>query len=212
MGAQVGSRPSQHDYLSTLVLHSPLMYCPAGCVVKHTFIEFHDLSEVEKCSLRRNKSESLLLDIVLDSTYPESSTPTTCCSVIGDDEYDVQSLPDSDCAVSEGSCYDDVRLVVKNTFVEFRCLDEETAPKLRRQKSEPALAYAAFALITPETSKCTEAAKPSSASSWADISELDSIDTKSVVEKKVRRSGRARQREQRRRRARTPSPEMRAAH
>jgi len=183
------------------------MYCPAGCVVKHTFIEFHDLSEMEKSSLRRNKSESLLLDTVLDTTYPESSTPTTCCSVIGDDEYDVQSLPDSDCAVSEGSCYDDVKLVVKNTFVEFRCLDEESAPKLRRQKSEPALAYAPFTLITSVTSKCTEAATSSSASSWADISELDSSDTKS----KSRRSGRARQREQRRRRMRTPSPEMRYA-
>jgi len=163
----------RHDNLSTLVLHLPLMFCPA--------------------------SQTLLSETVLDSKYPECITPTTCCSVIGDDECDVQSLPDSDFTVSEGSCYDDVKLVVKNTFVEFRCLDEESAPKLRRQKSEPALAYAPFTLI--------EAAKSSSASSWADISELDSSDAKS----KSRRSGRARQREQRRRRMRTPSPEMRYA-
>merc|ERR1712072_1532465 len=169
----------RHDNLSTLVLHLPLMFCPA--------------------------SQSLLSETVLDSKYPECSTPTTCCSVIGDDECDVQSLPDSDFTVSEGSCYDDVKLVVKNTFVEFRCLDGDSAPKLRRTKSEPALAYAPFSLIVSETSKCTEAAKSSSASSWADISELDSSDTKS----KSRRSGRARQREQRRRRMRTPSPEMR---
>jgi len=167
---------------------------------------------VEKRPLRRNRSEPLLLDAVPDSKYPESSTPTTCCSVIGDDEYDVLSLPDSDSVVAEASCYDDVRLVVKHTFVEFRYLDEESVPKLRRQKSEPALAYAAFALITSETSTCTEAATASSASSWADISELEITNARSAGDKKSRRSGRARQREQRRRRMRTPSPEMRSAY
>jgi hypothetical protein len=117
--------------------------------------------------------------------------------VNGDD--DVQSCLDEDYSVSEGFCHDDVRLLVKGTFVEFVHLDEESVPTLRRNKSEPALAYAAFSLIAP-----VQVAAPSPPEkSWADIPEGKSSD------KQGRRSGRARQREQRRRRVRTPSPEMR---
>jgi len=156
--------------------------------------------------------------------YAESCTPskcavlsgddtddrtTTCGSSVNGDDLDVLSVSDDSSSMSglDESGYEDVKLVVKHTFVEFRCLDEDDAPKLRRTQSEPALMYAEW---HPK------------ANTWADISELEfgeesneqlqSSHEEGIKEgskKAARRSGRARQREKRRRQLRTPSPEMR---
>merc|ERR1711981_1029757 len=137
---------------------------------------------------------------------------TTCASSVSGDESDVLSVSDDLISV-RGECdYEDVKLIVKHTFVEFRCIDEEDAPKLRRTQSAPSLLETSkFALLESKN--------------WADIYELDvetfvegsSVKSQSPVveedkecsKKSSRRSGRARQREQKRRQLRTPSPEMR---
>merc|ERR1711881_639862 len=72
---------------------------------------------------------------------------TTCTSASCGDIDDVLSVPDDDFS-NEASAYEDVKLVVKHTFVEFHL--EVEAPKLRRSQSEPSL-------FKPEAFKFTEA-------------------------------------------------------
>jgi hypothetical protein len=137
---------------------------------------------------------------------------TTCGSSVNGDESDILSVSDDLISVHGERDYEDVQLIVKHTFVEFRYIDEEDAPKLRRTQSSPSLLETSkFALLELRN--------------WADLSELDvetcvegsSVKSQSPVveedkecsKKSSRRSGRARQREKNRRQIRTPSPEMR---
>jgi hypothetical protein len=160
-------------------------------------MSYEEVSYVEKPCLAKQFED------IDDST-------TTCGSSVSGDESDVISI--SDDLISVRGEYEDVKLIVKHTFVEFRCIDEEDAPKLRRTQSAPSLLETSkFALLESKN--------------WADISELDvetfvegsSVKSQSPVveedkeysKKSSRKSGRARQREQKRRQLRTPSPEMR---
>lgn len=75
------------------------------------------------------------------------------------------------CPVSEDCCSENVRLVIQRTFIEYRCLDNES-PKLRRHKSDPLLpalpsseASTAVASSTCFASKCMEAPTPTTCAS-----------------------------------------------
>jgi len=225
------------------------MFCEeTQLVVKHTYIELQ--CDEHKSQMRRNSSAPSMACFVKSCTSdsetseyecaskcPEAMTPTTCASENGDENDDLPSLPD-DASLTEGAlCFREVKSVVKNTFVEFKPLEEEKRPSLRRIKSEPLLANLDTGDIrfmeadspTPSTSVRDDCDCESMGSlrreriiNWADCDarELDDDVTEEVSQgdkdglRKRRggrvRSGRARQREARRRRMRTPSPEMRS--
>merc|ERR1711988_1309062 len=99
--------------------------------------------------MRRNKSEPSLKIGSCSTDYAEPSAPTKCTSVnvdeiedssttcgssVSGDDVDVLSVFDDSSSISakDEFRYEDVKLLVKHTFVEFRCLEDEDAPKLRR--------------------------------------------------------------------------------
>jgi hypothetical protein len=185
-----------------------MFYEEVSYVVKQTFIEFPHLDEDGSHQMRRNKSEPCLAKDFEDI----DDRTTTCGSSVNGDESDILSVSDDLISGQGERDYEDVQLIVKHTFVEFRYVDEEDTPKLRRTQSAPSLLETSkFALLESKN--------------WADMSEFDvqtfvegsSVKSQSPVveedkecsQKSSRRSGRARQREQKRRQLRTPSPEMR---
>jgi len=173
------------------------------------------------------------------SKYPEATTPTTCASENGDDNDEILSLSDCSSMSERTLCSWDVTSIVKSTFIEFKPIDGDARPVLRRVKSAPSLSNVESCVV-----KCIEAGSPTISASvssdsgsdsasmqlssqnrvtnWADCDDcdLDAHDLDDLGEtlpthahqKSKRRSGRARQRESRRRRMRTPSPEMRSPY
>lgn len=62
--------------------------------------------------------------------------------------------------------YEQAELVIKHTFLEFRCLDEDASPKLRRHKSDPLFACAELVLSDVTTCKLeVEAPTPTTCAS-----------------------------------------------
>jgi len=215
----------------------------ANVIVKHTFLEFQQ--EDNACQLKRNRSEPSLASVMLSlsdpvspkfketSEYPAAVTPTTCASENGDDDDTITVLSDDVCSTSGSVSSDDVKCIVKNTFIEFKPMDGENAG-LRRVKSDSCLLdlAASFEAATPSpcTSECCDHDGELLASVHQDDLELvansledevkeswaDSVPDEQNGLRKRRggrvRSGRARQREACRRRMRTPSPEMRFDH
>jgi hypothetical protein len=206
-------------------------------IVKHTFVEFPDQGSHQ---LRKIKSEPFLAMNGADCEDFSDDVSTTCTSASCGDIDDVLSVPDDDFS-NDGSTYEDVKLVVKHTFVEFHL--EVEAPKLRpRSQSEPSLATSSLTSCTSEASSSTTCASMSGdddekssllsvhqKTNWADITELEFGEDSSSANsqqcsdehntegprkqsQQTRRSGRVRQREKRRRRMRTPSPEMRSPY
>jgi len=63
----------------------------------------------------------------------------------------------------DGACYQNAKLIIKHTFVEFECLPEDDACTLKRHRSAPVLTCAALATSSEIASKCAEiAATPTS--------------------------------------------------
>jgi len=136
-------------------------------------------------------------------SYNDEDKSTDCTSSVVGDISDLASMSGDSISTVELQV-EGVELIVRRTFVEFRCQDD-CAPKLRRVQSAPLL-------LAPEAAFRAK----TSTSSWADVTEADAETfveepmMKSESSKKTsRKSGRARQREQKRRQLRTPSPEMR---
>lgn len=79
--------------------------------------------------------------------------------------------------VGPGSCGEHVRLVIKHTFLEFQCHDEDDYPKLRRHNSDPLLSRVAPSPCATDTSKCVcfpEAPTPTTCASDDEESSLSS--------------------------------------
>merc|ERR1712072_882059 len=92
---------------------------------------------------------------------------------------DVLSVAGDDVAMDQMSCYEDVRLVVKHTFVEFH-LEEVDVPKLKRSQSEPSLfAPTTCASANGDDGKSSSLPSVHGVTNWADITELElsSVDT-----------------------------------
>lgn len=60
--------------------------------------------------------------------------------------------------------YEHAKLVIKHTFIEFQCLDDDS-PKLRRNKSDPSLVCAALVECGPGPTKCIEVPTPTTCAS-----------------------------------------------
>jgi len=202
---------------------------PANVIVKHTFLEFSH--EDHSYKLRRNSSEPSLAF----PEYPEATTPTTCASVNGDDDATTE-LSDDMWSMSEPEVLNEVRRVVKNTFIEFKPIDTENGSRLRRVKSDSSLLdltaslYVGSCLISEGCD--SESLASTHVETTTDEFESEAVDGQLAVReswadsvpddkdeeprKRTRggrvRSGRTRQREARRRRMRTPSPEARLGY
>merc|ERR1719498_109962 len=133
---------------------------------------------------------------------------TECGSSTVGDVSDILSVSgDSVSSTQVLSSYENVSLIVKHTFAEFRCLDADV-PKLRKTQSTPSLklAHSSF-----EPLKTVEPTSPPTRR-WAEISDEEqetvigesAKSTSDGKKESARRSGRARQREKRRRQLRTP--------
>jgi len=202
---------------------------PANVIVKHTFLDFSH--EDHSYQLRRNSSEPSLAfpDISkLRETleYPEATTPTTCASVNGDDDATTE-LSDDVWSMSAPEVLNEVRRVVKNTFIEFKPIDTENGSRLRRVKSDSSLLDLTASFGNSLISEGCDSESLASThveyvetttdelavrESWADSVPDEEEEPRKRTRGGRVRSGRTRQREARRRRMRTPSPEARLGY
>merc|ERR1719456_123158 len=65
----------------------------------------------------------------------------------------------------DATYYDQAKLVIKHTFIEFQCLDEQDSPKLRRHKSDPCFASATPTECAMDASKYMEPLTPTTCAS-----------------------------------------------
>merc|ERR1719199_1475816 len=64
------------------------------------------------------------------------------------------------CPMSDGKFGDHCAVLIKHTFIDIQCLDEENTHVLRRQKSDPLFAYVGANAHPAFAPKCTEPLTP----------------------------------------------------